>query len=434
MTVGVVGGGIAGLSAAYELTRTGIEVILVERERQLGGQAGTFLIEGTHLERYYHHIFTSDRYVQALIEELGLGPHLEWIESRVGTFYEGQIYDFVTPVDLLRFKPLPLLDRIRLGLVTLYLQRFDDWRKLEDVTAQEWVRRYAGENAYNVVWGPLLRGKFGAKADEVSMTWLWGKIRLRVGSRGRRMGREKLGYMRGSFQGLLDSLEHSIRSRGAQILTGVGVKGIATEGGKVSAMELEDGRSFPCDQVVATVPSTLFIKMAPDLGEDYARLLRGVGYQAVICLVLKLKRPLSHIYWLNISDPDIPFVGAIEHTNYVSSENYGGYHILYLTNYLENDDPLFNLSKDELLRQYLPGLRRLYGDFSLSWVEDSWLFRDEAGQPVITRRYSERIPSYRTPVEGLYLANTTQIYPQDRGMNYSVWLGQQVSQLALQDR
>jgi len=172
--------------------------------------------------------------------------------------------------------------------------------------------------------------------------------------------------MRGSFQRLLDSLEHSIRSRGAQILTGVGVKRIATEGGKVSAMELEDGRSFPCDQVVATVPSPLFIKMAPDSGEDYARLLRGVSYQAVICLVLKLKRPLSHIYWLNISDPDIPFVGAIEHTNYVSSENYGGHHILYLTNYLEDDDPLFNLSKDELLHQYLPGLRRLYGDFSLN--------------------------------------------------------------------
>lgn len=433
MTVGIVGGGIAGLSAAYELTRKGDDVILVERQPQLGGQAATFPLEGTHLERYYHHIFTSDHYMQALIEELGLGSHLEWIESRVGTFYQGQIYDFVTPMDLLRFKPLPFVDRIRLGLATLYLQRFDDWRKLEHITAHEWIHKYAGKNAYDVVWGPLLRGKFGARADEVSMTWLWGKIRLRVGSR-RGVGREKLGYMQGSFQRLLDSLEHSIRSRGGQILTGVEVKRIATENGRVSAMELKDGRTLPCHQVVATVPSPLFIEMAPDLGEEYARLLRGVSYQAVICLVLKLNRPLSHIYWLNISDPRIPFVGAIEHTNYVSSQNYGGYNILYLTNYLESDDSLFSLSKDELLRRYLPGLQRLYGDFSLDWVEDSWSFRDEAGQPVITRGYSQRIPEFRTPVEGLYLANTTQIYPQDRGMNYSVWLGQQVSKLALQDK
>jgi protoporphyrinogen oxidase len=432
VTVGIVGGGIAGLSAAYELTRKGTEVILVERESQLGGQAATFPVEGTRLERYYHHIFTSDDYVQALIEELGLGSHLEWIESQVGTFYQGQIYDFVTPMDLLRFKPLPFVDRIRLGLATLYLQRFDDWGKLEHITAREWIHKYAGKNAYDVVWGPLLRGKFGARADEVSMTWLWGKIRLRVGSR-RGVGREKLGYMQGSFQKLLDSLERSIRSRGGQILTGAEVKRIATQNGRVSAMELKDGRSFPCRQVMATVPSPLFIEMAPDLGEEYTRLLRGVSYQGVICLVLKLNRPLSHIYWLNISDPHIPFVGAIEHTNYVSSQNYGGYHILYLTNYLENDDPLFSLSKDELLRRYLPGLQRLYGEYSSDWVEDSWLFRDEAGQPVITRGYSQRIPEFKTPVEGLYLANTTQIYPQDRGMNYSVWLGQQVSQLALQD-
>jgi protoporphyrinogen oxidase len=171
--------------------------------------------------------------------------------------------------------------------------------------------------------------------------------------------------------------------------------------------------------------------MVPELPSDYIGRLRHAKYQSALCLVLKMKQSLSHIYWMNISDPSIPFVAAIEHTNYMPPELYNGKHIMYLSNYLPLDSPLFSFSRDELLQEYLPHVRRINPEFDLDWVEESWLFRDDAGQPIVTCNYSQQVPDHQTPIKGLYLANTTQIYPEDRGMNYSVHLGQRIANVVL---
>lgn len=427
MNIGIVGGGLAGLSAAYELSKKGHEVLVFERQPYLGGQASTFEVEGTRVERYYHHIFTGDADIIGLIEELGLQERMQWLASKVGFFYEGQIYDFVTPLDLVRFKPLSFLQRIRAGLVTLYLQRFGDWRALEDISAQEWIRRYAGRQAYEVIFAPLLRAKFGEYADQVTMAWLWSKFKYRVGSRSKGMTRELLGYMAGSFQLLIDAMEEGITARGGQIVGGQPVERIVAEEGKIKVVQAED--SWPLDRVIATVPSFVFVDIVPDLPGGYVDQLRQIQYQTCLCLVLKMKRSLSRIYWLNISDPAFPFVGAIEHTNLIPADGYNGKHILYLTHYVSRSDPLYSSSAEELLMRYAPSLKKINPAFDLEWVEAMWLYREDAAQPVITCGYSRRLPSFETPVDGLYLANTTQIYPQDRGMNYSVRLGRVASEL-----
>jgi protoporphyrinogen oxidase len=427
MSIGIIGGGLAGLTGAYELAKKGHQVLLFESQPYLGGQASTFEVEGTRLERYYHHIFTSDEDMMRLIEELGLQERMQWLASKVGFFHKGQIYDFVTPFDLLRFKPLSFLQRIRAGLVTLYLQRFGDWRSLEEISAQEWMRRYAGQQAYEVIFAPLLRAKFAEYAEEVTMAWLWSKFKFRVGSRGRGMTRELLGYMEGSFQPFIDALAEGITARGGEIMTDRPVERILVEGGKVTGVQAGD--TWPLDKIIATVPSFIFLDIVPDLPEEYADQLRRVRYQTSLCLVLEMKRSLSPIYWLNISDPAFPFVGAIEHTNLIPAEKYNGKHILYLTNYVSRFDSLYSVSGEELLMDYLPSLRKVNPEFDADWVEDLWLYREDAAQPIITCGYSRHIPSHQTPLEGLYLANTTQIYPQDRGMNYSVRLGRVVSDL-----
>ncbi len=427
MRVGVVGGGLAGLAAAYELAKKGHQVLLFESQPYLGGQASTFEVEGTRLERYYHHIFTSDEDMMRLTEELGLQERMQWLASKVGFFHEGQIYDFVTPFDLLRFRPLSFFQRIRAGLVTLYLQRFGDWRRLEGMSAQEWMRRYAGRDAYEVIFAPLLRAKFGEYADEVTMAWLWSKFKFRVGSRGRGMTRELLGYMEGSFQPFIDALAEGITALGGEILTDRPVERILVEGGRVVGVQAGD--TWPLDKIIATVPSFIFLDIAPDLPRRYADQLRRVRYQTSLCLVLKMKHSLSRIYWLNISDPSFPFVGAIEHTNLIPTEEYNGKHMLYLTNYVSRSDSLCSVSAEELLMGYLPSLRKVNPYFDVDWVEDLWVYREDAAQPIITCGYSRHMPSHRTPLQGLYLANTTQIYPQDRGMNYSVRLGRVVSDL-----
>jgi protoporphyrinogen oxidase len=430
--VGIVGGGIAGLAAALKMAKRGHEVSVLEKGAGLGGQMSTFSVAGQRLERFYHHMFTSDAELLGLIQELGLGPRLRWFPSKVGFYHGGRIYDFVTPLDLLRFAPLGLADRIRLGVLSLYLQRTSRWQRFESTTAQEWLARYAGRRGFEVVWGPLLRGKFGPSAGEVSMAWFWSKMRLRFGSRGRGMQRERLGYVEGSFGLVIDALAQRIRGAGGRILTRCPVDRVRVGDGGLEVEVPRLGGTLVFDVVIATLPCSRILEMLPGLPASYASKLRDVSYLAALCLVLILKRPLSPIYWLNISDPDIPFVAVIEHTNLVSPSHYGGRRVLYISNYLHYDNPFLRLRPGELLARYLPHLKKINPAFDMEWVERYYLFREEAAQPVITPGYSERLPGHRTPIPGLYVANTAQIYPEDRGMNYGLRLGLKVSQMVLE--
>ena len=437
MRVGIIGGGAMGLAAAYQLTLQGHQPQVFERAPFLGGQASTFEVGGGRLERGYHHLFRSDKDMVNLIHELGLGPKLSWIESKVGFFCDDRVWDFASPKDLLTFKPLSLLDRLRLGLVTLYLQKTRNWRKFEGVTAREWLERRVGRRPYQVIWEPMLRGKFGRHYDEVSMAWLWGKIYLRVASRKRLWEKEKLGYPMGSFEEVFNKLAQEIRQRGGEVLTSTGVKRVVVEDGRASALELEFAGSPPevrqYDAVIATTPSYVFARLAPPLPKSYQEKLTNVTYLAAVLAILVLDRPLTSKYWLNIADRSIPFVGLIEQTNFVDPSLYGGKHVVYLTNYPAVDDPVYKMGPEELLEEYLPHLARINPGFQRSWVQDYHHHKVDAAQPIIGVNYQQRIPDNRTPVKDLYLANTTQIYPEDRGTNYSVRLGREVARMVLQD-
>ena len=438
MRVGIIGAGAAGLAAAYELGEHGHQVAVYERAPFLGGQASTFDVGGARLERGYHHLFTSDTHILDLIDRIGLGHQMRWIDSKVGTLYDGKIHNFVTPLDLLRFTPLSLLDRLRLGLVTLMIRRKKDWRSLEGVTASDWLREKAGRRVYDTFWGPMLRGKFGEDYyEQVGMAWVWGKIHTRFASRARGMSKEVLGYPIGSFGEIFDVLAQKIADQGNDVHTAASVRRIVVEDGRATGMEVELPGQGPSaeefDAVIATTPSYIFPKLVPPLPEDYASRLSGVDYMAAVLVILVLDRPLSHIYWLNVADRSIPFVGVIEQTNLIPPEHYGGQHIVYLSNYLSPSHPLYKLDHEELLQEYMPHLRKINRDFDASWIQTSYHHRVDAAQPIIGTDYSSRMPDHRTPFRGLYLANTTQVYPEDRGTNYSVRLGQRVAHMAMED-
>jgi protoporphyrinogen oxidase len=433
MRVAIVGGGVAGLSAAYRLLQAGNEVTLLEAGPELGGLVRTFDAGGEPLECFYHHIFTTDTTIIELINELGLGDRLVWRDSKVGFFHGGKIWPFVTPLDLLRFKPLPLIDRVRLGLAGLYLRRKKKWEGYEKITAWQWIKRYAGQKALDVVWGPLLRGKFADQAEEVAMAWLWSKISLRFSSRKSGPGsKEQLGYMMGSFGVYIRELEKRIRAA-ATVETSAPVAQITTSDGKASGVVLEDGRQYEADAVIACVPSERFLPMAPPLGADYERRVGAARWQWALCYVIALKQPLTPIYWLNISDPNTPFIAVIEHTNFIEKERYGGLNLIYLSNYLTPNHPWFSLSDEELDDLYLPHLTKFNPEFTRDWVADRWVFKGPNAQPVIRRNYRDDLPDHRTPVPGLYLANMQQIYPEDRGQNYSIRMGEQVAKMAMED-
>ena len=454
MKVGIIGAGAAGLAAAYDLGKMGHETAVYERAPFVGGQASTFDVGGARLERGYHHWFTNDTDIIELVQEIGLSESIRWIASTVGTLYDGKIYPFVTPLDLMKFKPLSIVDRVRMGLVTLYLQRQKRWRKYEGITADDWLRRHAGKGPYEAFWGPMLRGKFGDDFfDKVGMPWVWGKIQTRVASRGKGMVKEMLGYPIGSFGEIFDVLADKVRELGGEVHTSASVDRIVVEDGKVLGLELstvqggrdpaperstsqETDRQYELktfDAVIATTPSYIFPKLVPELPDDYLAKLTDLSYLSAVLVILELDRSLSPVYWLNVADRPIPFVGVIEHTRLIGPEHYGGKHIVYLSNYLSTDHPMYAMGHEELLKAYEPHLRKINPNFDPSWITKSYHYRVDAAQPIIGTNYSSRMPSHRTPFSGLYLANTTQIYPEDRGTNYSVRMGRRLARMVAED-
>ncbi|MFL5912711.1 MAG: NAD(P)/FAD-dependent oxidoreductase [Gaiellaceae bacterium] len=455
MRIAILGAGVTGLVAAYRLSRHGLECDVYERWPGLGGQAATLDIGGGHLlERYYHHLFTSDRHIVQLYEELGMPDEVEWLPSSVAVFAEGRSWPFSTPLDLLRFSPMSVSGRVRTGAASLYLQRRGGSPSLEQVTAREWIRRWMGHDAWDKVWGPLLQGKFGARGDEVAMIWLGKKLsqRREAGGEHAKATGEVLGYPRSSWEGLFRRLQQEIEGEDGRVMidrpavrlarSGDGAF-VVTPGAPGSFRRGHDPRSFEAggepehyEHVVATVPSDVFDEMLdPALAEAidpaYMERVRGVEYQSALCLVLELDRQFSPFYWTNVADPGLPFIGLIEHTNLVPADRYGDRRFLYVANYLPAGDRLLSLGADELLAEYEPGLRRVNPEFSREWVIERHMFREPAAQPVVGVGYRDRIPPLETGVPGLVLANTTQIFPEDRGTNYSVRLGEEAAHAVL---
>jgi len=415
----VVGGGFTGLSAGYKLSRAGWHVTVVEKDDQLGGLAGTFALDGIQIEKFYHHWFTNDRWVMNLIDELGLNERVVIRPTRTGIYYANQVYKLSTPMDLLKFRAIPWSDRIRLGWMTLAARRVKDWRPLEELTAKEWLLKLGGEKVFEVVWGPLLNGKFGPYADKISAVWFWNKLKLRGGSRGKD-GSENLAYFRGGFGVLAQAMADKIRDNGGVVQTGVTAEKVREKSGRVVGVSTKAG-DMEADVVLATNHLPQYRDLLPDsMPDDYIKQVTRIDYLANVCLVLVTKRSLSNLYWTNVNDPNFPFVGVIEHTNFEPPETYKGKHILYLSRYLPQEDELFGMGKDNLLEYAMPHIKRMFPEFEEQWILDTYLWKARYSQPIVEKHYSRNIPAFQTPLQGLYLSTMAQIYPEDRGTNYAI--------------
>jgi protoporphyrinogen oxidase len=428
----VIGGGFCGLAAAYELTKRGFRVTVLERDPEVGGLAGTFEVNGTRLEKFYHHWFTNDAHVMQLIADLGKQDQILLRSTRTGMYFANNFFKLSTPFDLLRFTPLSFPDRIRLGLLALKARRVDDWRKLESLTAAEWLRSMGGEKVYRVVWEPLLRGKFGDVADEIAAVWFWNKLKLRGGSRGKGGG-EQLAYYKGGFAALAEAMVEAIRAGGGEVLTNAPVTGVQVESGRATGVVTKDGVR-PARAVIATPPLPIVANLLePHVSSAYRDQLLRIRYLANVCLVLELDRSLSSTYWLNVNDPGFPFVGVIEHTNFEPKSTYGGRHIIYLSKYLPESDDLFKMDDSELVKYSLASLRRMFPSLEDGWVLQAHVWRARYSQPIVERGYSKLIPPIETPIDFLYLASMAQIYPEDRGTNYAIREGVRVGEQIASD-
>ena len=432
LPVAVIGGGLTGLTAAYDLAKAGQRVVLLEKGDVFGGLAAGFTMHGTALEQAYHHIFTGDGDIIALMRELGLESALLWRKTTTAVARDGALHPFSTPFDLLRFPGMGFLDKLRLGLAVLYLKKTPRWRPFSRVTAESWMRSRCGTRAYEALWGPLLHGKFHDAAPRVSMAWLWARLHVRANSRVPGKG-EELGYVQGGFQLLIDTLVERLRSMGVTLRAGCTIDGIVSGGGMVTLRI--DGAEERYAKAVFTVPSPTFARLLPvDAAlEEYRRRLCSIAYLGAVCCVFSTRQSLTPYYWVNCLDRASPFLVFVQHTNFIDPAAYAGRQVYYLGTYVPHDHPLFREDAERVTQRFFEGVRRIAPDFDPAAVEECHLFRFANAQHVVDVGYEGKLPDHRTPIEGIYLANFSQIYPQDRGTNFAVRDGRSIAEMVLED-
>ena len=421
----VIGAGATGLSLALILSRNSVEVDLLEAASEPGGLLATFDAgDGRRLEKFYHHFFTHDAEIHWLLGELGLRDAVEYRPTTMGLYHDGRIYPFNTPGDLLEFDRLSMIGRFRFGLSSAMLAYWPGYSEVEDEAAMDWFRRWAGSAATGEVWEPMLRVKFGDAAERIPLAWMAGRLRQRV--RSRTGAREKLGYLRGSMQVLVDKLAEVLRKRGVRIRLGAKVEALKIGADGCTAVRA-GGETMRADSVISTVPTPVLARLLQDAEPGYAEELSGVRYMGAICTVLSMNQQLSPVYWLNVAAKGYDFGGVIEQTNFVPPEHYGGRHIIYLSRYLQEDHPLWRMSDDEVIERQLRQLSEIFASNIRDRLRQGWVFRGRYAAPVCDLGFSTRIPKFRSPVENLYVASMCHVYPDERSVNNSVRVAAEVT-------
>ncbi len=439
MHVVIIGAGIAGLTAANELLKAGNTVTVYEAAVQAGGLASGFRDDGWEwsLERFYHHLFTTDSDIIQLVEEIGIRDQLFFQGQITAQWWRGKAYPIsggfpgpdavAAALAVLNVPFMPFLDRVRFGLISAYLKfGVRDWRPLEQVTAADWTRRMMGPAAYESLIRPLLDGKFGPYAEQVNMSWLWARFKARS---------FKLGYFVGGFQSFADALLAFVRTHGASVHLNAPITALeqTERGWRVTTTGEHGAGTEDADRVIVTGAPGLLSKLAPGLPASYLGKLSGLKSMGAVVLTIALRQQLllDGTYWLMPPKSEFPFLALVEHTNFVNSKHYGGDHLIYCGDYLEPSHRYFQLDAQQLLEEFLPALKRFNPNFDASWIRKIWLHRETYAQPIVTLGHSANIPPLKTPLAGLFWASMSQVYPWDRGTNFAVELGKDVAREAM---
>ncbi|MEZ4671772.1 MAG: NAD(P)/FAD-dependent oxidoreductase [Anaerolineae bacterium] len=431
LRIAIIGAGVAGMSAAWDLAHAGHEVHLYEAEPNVGGLAAGFRDEGWEwtMEKFYHHWFQTDSDVLKLIGEMGKADKVLFPRPKTSYWMDGKIYRSEMNASMLSL-PLSLVALFRMGLAGVYLKFItQNWQALEKVTADSWMRRWMGDEAYDRLWKPLLIGKFADRYTQVNMAWLWARIKTRS---------LRLGIYEGGFQAFLNDLGDAITARGATIHLNTPVQAIGQQDGKPTLTVNNEVRVF--DRVISTSSPGLLLKLAPELKDtSYGKQVGELKSIGALCLVLALKQSVltDGTYWLNLpatsadkQASQFPFLALVEHTNFMDKAHYGGDVLVYCGDYVPVDHEYFSMTEAELLERFIPALEKVNPAFKREWIRKTWLWRAPYAQPVPGVNHSQHIPPLKTPLPGVFWASMSQVYPWDRGTNFAVEIGRRVGREA----
>ncbi len=419
--IAVLGAGPMGLAVAYQLARDGHEPVVFESDDRVGGMTACFDFEGLQIERYYHFHCISDHAFLKVLDELGLSGKMHWVSTKMGYWYRNQLQAWGNPIALLRFKGLGWVAKFRYGLHAFLSTKRDEWRDLDHVEATGWIKRWVGEEAYEVLWRRLFDYKFYEYSTGLSAAWIWSRIR-RIGRSRYSLFKEKLGYLDGGSSTLLNALHSDILCHGGQVHLKSPVEEVVIVGGKVTGV-LVKGQFEEFDRVVSTVPLPYVPRLIPGLPEDMLTRFQAIKNIAVVCVIAKLKKPVTENFWLNTNDDEMDIPGLVEYSNLRPLEQ----KVVYVPFYMPGEHPKFS-EPDEV---FLVKVKRYLMKISPELTDDDFLAirasRYRYAQPICDLGYLDKLPPVSLPVEGLWVADTSYYYPEDRGISESIGFGRQLA-------
>jgi len=422
-SIAVVGAGPMGLAVAYQLVKDGHHPVIFETDDRIGGMTASFDFGGLTIERFYHFHCISDKAFLEVLDELRLTDKMHWVETKMAYFYQGRVQPWGNPFALLRFQGLSLTAKFRYGLHAFLSTKRKDWKPLDNVEATGWIRRWVGDEAWEVLWRRLFDYKFYDYAKGLSAAWIWSRIR-RIGRSRYDLFREKLGYLEGGSNTLLQGLKNSIEAGGGEVRLNSPVSRVIIEGGVVTGIETK-GVFHAFDKVISTVPLPYLPIMMPALPEVILNAYRSVRNMAVVCVIAKIRKPLTEYFWLNTNDPEMDIPGLVEYTNLRPLND----HVVYVPFYMPGEHPKFQEPDQAFMdkvRRYLMKVNPALRDSDFIEMHAS---RYRYAQPICDPGYLGHMPPVGLPINGLWAADTSYYYPEDRGISESIRLGREIAGL-----
>lgn len=425
-TWGIVGGGVLGLTVALRLAERGERVTVIERANEIGGLAASWQVGDVTWDRHYHVTLASDSHLLALLDQLGLADELSWHETRTAVFADGELHSVSTPLELLRYPPLRLVDTVRLAANLAYATRIKDWRRLEALPVATWLRRWSGRRTFDAFWRPLLESKLGSAYRETSAAFIWATIQRLTAARGAAMADETFGYVRGGYARVFERFEAELRARGVGFRLGSAVERVGPSGESL-AVELAGGETLSFDRVLVTAAAPIAARLCHGLTTDEVARLTAIRYLGIVCPSVVLRTAVPDFYVTNITDPGLPFTGIINMSALVGS--FEGHTLLYLPRYVDPADPLFDQSDAAIEDDFIRGLQRVFPHVDRSDVVAFRTSRVRAVMALPMLNYSDRVPRIETSVPGLYLASSANIINGTLNVNETVQLAERTYEL-----
>jgi protoporphyrinogen oxidase len=419
--IAVLGAGPMGLAVAYQLSRDGHQPIVFEADDRVGGMTAAFDFSGLSIERYYHFHCISDHAFLAIVDELALADKMHWVETKMGYWYQDRLQAWGNPVALLKFKGLSLVAKFRYGLHAFLCTKRKNWKPLDHVEATGWIKRWVGAEAYEVLWRRLFDYKFYDFTDNLSAAWIWSRIR-RIGRSRYSLFREKLGYLEGGSNTLLQAMKFAIEAKGGQVRLTSPVSKVVIESNKVRGLEV-DGKLEHFDKVISTIPLPYVPRLMPDLPSDVLSKFKSIKNIAVVCVIVKLRKRVTENFWLNTNDPQMDIPGLVEYSNLRPLDQ----HVVYVPFYMPGEHPKFAESDHVFLDKVRRYLKKINPTLSDDDFIDMRASRYRYAQPICEPGYLSSLPPVALPVHGLWVADTSYYYPEDRGISESIDFGRKMA-------